>query len=60
MKYVDEIDNLARGKYKGENVFEVADEDPGYLRWILDECSPDKEDREIISKALGVPVPEEG
>lgn len=36
MKPLDWQDPLPFGKYKGRTVGEVFDEDPGYLRWMLD------------------------
>lgn len=45
--WIDDDGNFTMGKYKGEPVDEVADENPGYIRWILaevDELAPDEEE----------------
>jgi hypothetical protein len=53
-RYTDEDGNLLRGSYKGEPVPLVADEDPEYLQWLLEEGDIDAEDREVIQTALGL------
>jgi hypothetical protein len=58
MRYFDELDNLTTGKYEGENVYEVAEEDSEYLTHLLNDCSPGPEDREILQIALGLPIDE--
>lgn len=41
------------GKHKGDLVEDVADEDPDYLRWILDKVDDiDEGDAEIIGEHL--------
>jgi hypothetical protein len=54
-KYLNDLDNFIRGTYRDENVYDVAEEDTQYLEDLLENCSLDTEDREIILKALGKP-----
>ena len=47
------------GKYKGENIVEVAKKDPGYLEWMLRERGEDEEPldedwRQTLQKALEI------
>lgn len=43
---------LTFGKYDGEYLEEVAEEDPRYLAWILREYNLDEEDRKAIEEIL--------
>lgn len=49
----DWIDNDGRflfGKHKGEYVDDVAEEDPGYLRWIVEEVEDvSEEDWDVLN-----------
>jgi hypothetical protein len=59
MRYLNQdTQNFIQGKYNGENVFDVVEEDAEYLKWLLDECPVNAEDRAVINQALGNP-PEE-
>ena len=52
--YVNEDQELLKGTYEGEPLSLVADEDPEYLQWLLEEGDIDAEDREAIQTALGI------
>ena len=55
MRYLDKLDNFTRGEWREENLYNVADEDPGYLQRLLrGDFSIDAEDREKILEALGI------
>lgn len=52
-RYVDEAGQLAgTRKWDGEDLAEVAVEDPGFLRHMLEEYPLDSEDREKLEAAL--------
>lgn len=54
-RYVDlDTDRMRHGKWQGEDVSDVADEDPDYLRVVLKEEDLLAEDRERIERALTV------
>lgn len=54
-RYINQdTETLTQGPWRGENIFDVADEDPEYLRGLLDGNIPDALDREIICRALGI------
>jgi hypothetical protein len=52
-RYLNDLDNFVKGTYRGENVFDVAEEDTEYLNNLLENFSVDAQDREVINKALG-------
>ena len=53
-RYIDtDTETFIKGQWKGESIYDVAEEDQEYLTHILDEGSPDYEDREILCKILG-------
>lgn len=53
-KWLDSNNLFRIGQFKGEELDEVAAEDPGYLRGLLDgDYSLDAEDRAAIEAALG-------
>jgi hypothetical protein len=54
MRYLNELEEFVKGTYKGEDVYEVAEAYPDYLQHLLENCSIDAEDREIINSALGI------
>jgi hypothetical protein len=58
MKYLNAQDNFTKGEYKDDSVYDVADEDPGYLQRLLNNLSVDAEEAEIIRGALGLPEEE--
>jgi hypothetical protein len=59
MKYIDNLDNFTRGEYREQGIYDVADEDPGYLQRLLNgDFSIDAEDRAKIRTALGLPEEE--
>jgi exodeoxyribonuclease X len=47
---------LPFGKYKGEHVEDIANEDPGYLRWMEENANLDDELRDAINYALEAPT----
>lgn len=52
-QWIDDAGCLVRGKHQGKKIEDVAGEDPGYLRWCLDNVeSISEEDREVIRTAL--------
>jgi hypothetical protein len=55
MRYINDLENLTKGKYQGENLYEVAEEEPSYLHNLLKNASLDMTDRELICGALGLP-----
>jgi hypothetical protein len=59
MKYIDKLENFKTGKYRGEGVFDVAEEDPGYLQYLLEDGQfIDADDRALIRAALELPEEE--
>ena len=54
MRYLNELEEFVKGTYRGENIFDVAEEDPNYLQHLLDNCSIDADDTELINSALGI------
>jgi hypothetical protein len=58
MKYLNQLDNFTRGEWEGQSVYDVADEDPGYLQRLLDNGPIDAEDRTLLRSALGLPEDE--
>lgn len=53
-KWLDENNYFKRGRYRGEDLHDVADEDPGYLRWLLKEADGiEADEREIIEAVAG-------
>jgi len=47
--WLDSRGNFLFGKYKGKSLEDVRDDDPGYLRWIVQEVEDiSEDDREII------------
>lgn len=40
------------GKHAGEEVEAVAKDDPGYLRWVMEQDDCDDGDREVMRAAL--------
>ena len=50
-RYLNDLDNFVKGTYRGENVFDVAEEDTEYLNNLLENFSVDAQDREVINKA---------
>lgn len=51
--WLDSRGNFLFGKYKGDPAEEVAQEDPSYIKWIIekvDDCSD--EDKEVLSSCL--------
>jgi uncharacterized protein CbrC (UPF0167 family) len=47
-----------RGKYNGDFVDEVAEEDPEYIKWLLEEGSPSTEDAQVLASSIGLDLPE--
>ncbi len=43
---------LLFGKHNGEHVEDIAEDDPGYLRWLVDQTWADEELREAAAFAL--------
>jgi hypothetical protein len=41
-------ETFIKGPYKGDSIYDVADEYPEYLRRILDNELGDREDRELL------------
>jgi hypothetical protein len=58
MRYLDSLDNFTKGTFKGDNVFDVAEEDPGYIANLLDNFTIEAQDREMMSKAIGREIEE--
>lgn len=53
-RYIDQDTEIfIKGQWRGESIYDVAEEDPEYIVYILDEGSPDHEDREVLCKVLG-------
>lgn len=50
MSYVDENGVLVFGKYKGSIVENVADDDPKYIRWMLDTLDLTRRERELLEE----------
>jgi|WetSurMetagenome_2_1015567.scaffolds.fasta_scaffold1163644_1 hypothetical protein len=46
------------GKYRGESVWDVADEDLEYLQRLLDDVPLNKSERELISQVLEIEIDE--
>ena len=56
-RYINrDTEDFTKGTYRGENVFDVAEEDAAYLNNLLENFTLDNEDKEIIMKALGKSV----
>jgi hypothetical protein len=55
MRYINSLENITKGKFQGENLYEVAEEEPSYLYNLL-KNSLEVEDRELICGALGLPA----
>ena len=53
MKYINNIENFTRGIYEGENLYDVADEDPGYIRNLIENNSLEFEERLLLAKSIG-------
>jgi hypothetical protein len=52
-RYIDpDTDRMTRGKWQGEDVDDVADEDSDYLKGLLAEDALLFDDRQRIEKAL--------
>lgn len=51
--WLDDSERLLFGKYRGSLIEDLASDDPGYLRWIVDNVEDiSHEDREIIATHL--------
>lgn len=51
--WLDSKGDFLFGKYKGKSLEDVRDDDPGYLRWIIDTVEDiSDEDQEIIETIL--------
>jgi len=49
MKFIDtDTESFIKGLYTGESIYDVADEDPEYIRYLLEEQTADAEDRELL------------
>lgn len=49
MKLIDQdTESFIKGPYKGETIYDVADEYPEYIQGILDNERGDREDREML------------
>lgn len=53
MKPFVEDDTIQFGKYEGEDLTSVANNDPSYLYWALGEFDLDSDEVEAIQTALG-------
>lgn len=50
MAWIDEDGNLLQGRYHGESLEEVATEDLGYLKWLLEEASLESQERAAVEE----------
>lgn len=57
-QYINQEEVFIKGTYKEDAIADVADEDPEYLQWLLEEGVIDAEDRKIIQATLGIDNPE--
>lgn len=52
-RWLDDDGAFLFGKYKGTNVEEVAQDDPGYLSWLVNDVEDcDDSDREVVEMAI--------
>lgn len=52
-KWLDHDGRFLKGKYKGESADDVVEENPNYIRWVVEEVeSLDDEDRETLQYLL--------
>lgn len=52
-KWLDHDGTFLKGKYRGESADDVVEENPNYIRWIVEEVdSLDSEDRETLEYLL--------
>lgn len=52
-KYINGADEFKKGRYSGENVFEVADEDSDYIVDLLEGNKLDDDERAVLKQAIG-------
>lgn len=53
-EWIDSAGRLTRGKYFRRDLEDVAAEDPGYLRWVLQNVEDlENDDRAVIEAAAG-------
>ena len=43
-----DTETFTKGQFANENIYEVADEYPDYIQYLLDEGNIDAEDRELL------------
>jgi hypothetical protein len=51
-QWLNESGILLFGKYKADDIYDVADEDPTYVQWMLDELKLTDEEHEYCENAL--------
>jgi len=52
-KYINRADEFIKGRYKGDSVFDVADEDREYIIELLGGNSLDHDERLLLQTAVG-------
>jgi hypothetical protein len=53
-KYVNGAEEFKKGRYSGDSVFEVAEEDPDYIKDLLDGNKLDDDERDLLCQAIGI------
>jgi hypothetical protein len=51
-KWFDDDHTFRFGKHEGESLYDVADDDPRYLVWMLDEVEISSEEASLVESAL--------
>ncbi len=52
MRFLNEEKMFLKGRFEGESLDEVADAEPEYLKYLLDEASLEADERESIEALL--------
>jgi hypothetical protein len=58
MKHLNDLENFTKGEWQDQNIWDVADEDPGYIQRLLSNGRVESDEAALFRAALGLPEEE--